>query len=69
VSTVKENQRVEQIGRLKRIVSIKSFVDDCELPLIVVNWYCNRDDMPPQYVEYAGCFSVYELFLTDVASN
>lgn len=47
LSATKNNQKSEQVGRVKRILSIKSFIDDQELPLIKVNWYCSKDDIAP----------------------
>ena len=31
--------------RLSKIISIKSFKDDTELPLLLINFYCNKDNI------------------------
>ncbi|KAM3128319.1 hypothetical protein pb186bvf_019562 [Paramecium bursaria] len=51
--------------RLSKIISIKSFKDDTELPLLLINFYCNKDNIAQQYGEFLPCMGTYEIFLTD----
>ena len=53
------------LARIKRIVSIKSFKDDCELPLAIINLYCNKDKIALQYSDFFPSMSIYELFITE----
>lgn len=53
------------LARIKKIVSIQSFKDDQELPLIIINLYCNKDKIAPQYGDFLPCMSNFELFLTE----
>lgn len=61
--------KVEQVGKIKRILSVLTNVDNIEIPLILVNWYCDRREVAAHYNEYQDCFSMNELFLTELESN
>ncbi|CAD8193743.1 unnamed protein product [Paramecium octaurelia] len=56
-----------RIGIIKRITSIKSFIDNQELPLLQLNWYYSKMDLDSQWERYMKCFSEYELFLTEIS--
>lgn len=58
-------RNIDFLARIKRIISIKSFKDDQELPLVLINLYCNKDKIAPQYSEFFPSISIYELFLTE----
>lgn len=66
LTTIKNGQRVNQIARLKKILATRASPEGPELPLLKVNWYCNKDDISPTYNRFKPCFSVYELFLTEL---
>ncbi len=46
-------------------MSVLTDIDNIEIPLIQVNWYCDRRDISTHYNDYQSCFSMNELFLTE----
>lgn len=56
---------IYRIGVIKRILSIRAFNDNSELPLLSINWYITKEELSDKYNKYMDSFSVYELFLSD----
>lgn len=40
---------VYRIGVIKRILSIRAFNDNSELPLLSLNWYITKEELPDKY--------------------
>ncbi|CAD8083433.1 unnamed protein product [Paramecium sonneborni] len=55
----------EFIATIKKIISIKSQKNDQELPLVIINLYCNKDKIASQYQEQKEYMGMSELFLTE----
>lgn len=54
------------MGKLIKIISI--IADNIEVPIVKIQLYCDKREIPMNYADYIGCMSSNELFLTEVES-
>lgn len=58
---------VEKVAKITRIVSL--LADNLEVPLLKVQLYCDKREIPMTYADYLACMSSNELFLTEQESK